>query len=218
MIHDIFYDNLSHYTKKTINGLVDLTFPRTATIALISGGAGWYGYRYGYTFGTWYQVELIYKAWGCDKWSYENLYKCIGANVTAVGIVPETTPYIARYISIGAYCFTSITLNLISLAILKITKKKDESISNTSTDVKITNLNKQLAVQKELTLNKEVHPETPKMEKLKNTSPTLQKSLKVFLKSISILIQVIQSSLSSMVNNISNHKFFKPYNFPVKKV
>lgn len=132
------YDYFADYAKKAAHLGVEYTFPRNATIAVISGGVGWYAYQCGMTFGQ----EILRKQI-CEQFAAampavpENLIWLVGKDffrdagwnagfAASPLIVPWLCPYLSTQISLGSSLATSLTLNLIAQLFFGTKIKKDK--------------------------------------------------------------------------------------------
>lgn len=116
------FSTFSDYSKKFAHWAIDNTFPCTDTIALISAGAGWYAPRFILTYFPGAAADQNIKV--VSSFSVCRLlpnWACWGVGfVTAPLWVPDATPRVSHWASVGASCATSLALNLVAKYIFKI--------------------------------------------------------------------------------------------------
>lgn len=108
------YDYFADYAKKAAHLGIECTFPRSPSIAIISGGIGWYAYQCGMTYGQKFLCERIN-----DRLGY-----ALGT-ASAPFIVPWLCPYLSTGISLGASLTSSFTLNMVAHLFFGVKAKKD---------------------------------------------------------------------------------------------
>jgi hypothetical protein len=121
------YEIFANYPKKAAHFVLDLTIPRTPTIALISGGLGYIAWCYYETHGRSrlasieaeavsqliLEIKIIPKFF-CDK---------IG-EFASILTVPQASPYIASQVALGVSLSSIVILNIFSSVIHGIKAKK----------------------------------------------------------------------------------------------
>lgn len=117
------YNTIADATKGAAHWVIDITFPRTATIATLTGFTSWYAYRDGMTYSQAYLIEkmtpLIHHTLDNVGISLPDIIKNTISNRIHPLYVPTLSPYISLAYSIGASCAVSCSLNLLHIGIIK---------------------------------------------------------------------------------------------------
>lgn len=121
-------------TKSAAHWLIDITFPRTSAIATLSGLASLYGYNYGMTNSQGFMVTKVNNA-------LDNVFPSwISWGLAHFGsplFVPSVAPQISLALSIGTGCATSVTLNLLHIAMTKTSNTWKKMFSNEEDDAEM---------------------------------------------------------------------------------
>jgi hypothetical protein len=121
------YSAIAELAKGAAHGLIEITFPRTATIAAISSGASWYVYEYGGTFGPGYLsknvvapvTHKIFGTLGLNSWASEGFIDNVAHYITPFFRVKAVAEHASWAASFGAGCAVSLVLNILHIGIIK---------------------------------------------------------------------------------------------------